>query len=131
MDHDWLEAMWVRRAVAAGVSVIVAAVTGVVTALVTSHPSLGLWVALGLAVIVGAILQAVVTYGESVKSRRVQASGAATVADTADRRSKKSVLASTGKLSHQLSQINGMAWPLQGQDRWPWAVTRRDRSQRK
>jgi hypothetical protein len=66
--------MW--RAVAAGISVVVAAASGVVTALVTTHPSRGLWVALGIAVIVGAVLQAAVTYGERQRRRRVDASGA-------------------------------------------------------
>jgi len=77
----------VGRAVAAGVSVIAAAVTGVVTALVTAHPSRGLWVALGVAVIVGAALQAAVTYskrdkssGEHASSQPVNASGAGAVA---------------------------------------------------
>jgi hypothetical protein len=70
--------MW--RAVATGISVIVAAVSGVVTALVTAHPSRGLWVALGVAVAVGAVLQAVVAYGERRQQRRVDASGAGAVA---------------------------------------------------
>jgi hypothetical protein len=71
--------MW--RAVAAGASVIVAAVSGVVTALVTAHPSLGLWVALGIGVIVGAILQAAVSYySDRGKAQRVDASGAGAVA---------------------------------------------------
>jgi hypothetical protein len=55
------------RAVMAGVSVVVAAVTGVVTALATAHPSRGLWAALGAAVVVGALLQVAVTYGEHRK----------------------------------------------------------------
>jgi hypothetical protein len=70
--------MW--RAIAAGVSVVVAAASGVVTLLVTAHPSLGLWVALGVVVIVGAVLQAAVTYGERQRSHRVDASGAGAVA---------------------------------------------------
>ena len=70
--------MW--RAVAAGVSVVLAAVVGVVTALVTAHPSRGLWVALGIVVIVGAGLQAVITYGERRNTLRVQSSGAGAVA---------------------------------------------------
>ena len=65
---------------AAGVSVIAAAVIGVVTALVTAHPSRGLWVALGVVVIVGAVSQAAVTYSERGRSRRVQASAAGAVA---------------------------------------------------
>jgi hypothetical protein len=66
--------------VAGGVSVIVAAVTGVVTSIVTAHPSQGLWAALGVIVIVGAVLQAAVTYSERERSRRVKASGAGAVA---------------------------------------------------
>jgi len=63
--------MW--RSVAAGVTVVVAAASGVVTALVTTHPSGGLWVALGVVVIVGAVLQAAVTYSEHRKPLRVVA----------------------------------------------------------
>lgn len=59
---------------------IAAAVTGVVTALVTAHPSRGLWVALGVVVIVGAVLQVAVTYGGHEKLRRVEASGAGATA---------------------------------------------------
>jgi hypothetical protein len=70
--------MW--RAVAAGVSVVLAAVIGVVTAVVTAHPSRGLWVALGVVVIVGAGLQTVVTYGERRQAPRVRSSGAGAVA---------------------------------------------------
>jgi hypothetical protein len=73
-----VERMW--RAAAAGVSVIVATASGVVTALVTTHSSRGLWVALGVVVIVGAVLQAAVTYGERRKPQRVDASGAGAVA---------------------------------------------------
>ena len=74
------EVVQVGRAVAAGLSVIVAAIGGVVTALVTTHPSLGLWVALGVAAVTGAALQVMVTYDEHGKARRVLASGAASVA---------------------------------------------------
>jgi hypothetical protein len=70
--------MW--RAVAAGVSVVLAAVIGVVTALVTAHPSLGLWVALGVVVVAGAGLQAAVTYSERSKTLRVRSAGAGAVA---------------------------------------------------
>lgn len=59
---------------------IAAAATGVVTALVTAHPSRGLWVALGVVVIVGAVLQAAVTYSEHKRPRRVEASGAGAAA---------------------------------------------------
>lgn len=70
--------MW--RAVAAGISVIVATASGVVTALVTTHPSRGLWVALAVVVIVGAVLQTAITYGDRRKAGRVDASGAGAVA---------------------------------------------------
>jgi hypothetical protein len=70
--------MW--RAAAAGITVIVAAVIGVVTALVTTHPSRGLWVALGVVVVLGAVLQGVVTYGERRRQPHVDASGAGAVA---------------------------------------------------
>jgi hypothetical protein len=68
------------RAVLAGVSVILAAVCGVVTALVTTHASPGLWVALGVAAVAGAVSQAVVTYGERRERGRVEALGAGAVA---------------------------------------------------
>ena len=68
------------RAVLAGISVIVATASGVVTALVTTHSSRGLWVALGVLVIVGAALQAAASYGERRKPGRVNASGDGAVA---------------------------------------------------
>jgi hypothetical protein len=70
--------MW--RAVAAGVSVVVAGVGGVVTALVTAHPSAGLWVALSVLLVVGGVLQFLVTAGDRQSSRPVTASGAGAVA---------------------------------------------------
>jgi hypothetical protein len=70
--------MW--RAVLAGASLIVASVGGIVTALVTAHPSRGLWVALGLLVVVGAVLQAALTYDERRRHNQVKASGAGAVA---------------------------------------------------
>jgi hypothetical protein len=60
--------------------VVVGAVSGVVTALVTAHPSRGLWVALAVAVILGAALQVVVTYSSRDRARHVNASGAGAVA---------------------------------------------------
>jgi hypothetical protein len=60
--------------------VIAASLIGIVTALVTTRPSQGLWIALGVLVIVGAALQAAVTYSARDKSKRVQASGVASVA---------------------------------------------------
>jgi predicted phage tail protein len=50
--------MW--RAVAAGTAVVAAAASGVVTALVTAHSAWGLWVALGVLVVIGAVLQVAV-----------------------------------------------------------------------
>lgn len=70
--------MW--RAVAAGVSVVVAGASGVVTALVTAHPSAGLWVALSVLLVVGGVLQVVVVAGDRRSSRAVTASGAGAVA---------------------------------------------------
>jgi hypothetical protein len=70
--------MW--RAVAAGISVILATASGVVTALVTTHSSRGLWVALGVLVIVGAALQAAASYGGRRRPGRVNASGVGAVA---------------------------------------------------
>lgn len=70
--------MW--RAVAAGVSVVLAAAGGVVTVFVTQHSSLGLWVALVALVVLGAALQAAVTVGERWSRRRVVASGPGAVA---------------------------------------------------
>lgn len=68
------------RAAAAGVSFVLAAASGVVTALVTAHSSRGLWVALGVLVVVGAALQAVVTMNERHAAGRVTAAGAGSVA---------------------------------------------------
>jgi hypothetical protein len=69
-----------RRVAAAGISVILAVVSGVVTALVTAYSSLGLWVALGALVLVGGGLQAAVTASDRRSTRRVLASGAGAVA---------------------------------------------------
>jgi hypothetical protein len=71
---------YVLRAVMAGISVIVASVTGVVTALVTAHPSRGLWVALGVVVAVGGLLQVVVSYRDNGRTGQAQASGPGAVA---------------------------------------------------
>lgn len=68
------------RAVAAGVSAVVAAASGVVTALVTAHPSVGLWVSLGVLAVVGACLQVVVVVGERRSAHQVTALGAGSVA---------------------------------------------------
>jgi hypothetical protein len=73
----WNE-MW--RPVAVGVSVVAAAASGVVTALVTAHSSWGLWVALVVLVVVGAVAQAAVSAGERRSARRISASGAGAVA---------------------------------------------------
>jgi len=68
------------RAAAAGVSFVLAAASGVVTALVTAHSSRGLWVALGVLVLVGAALQVAVTKNERGAPGRVSASGPGSVA---------------------------------------------------
>jgi len=70
--------MW--RAITAGVSVVVAAAVGVVTTLVTQHSSWGLWVALGVLVILGAVLQAAVTGRDRAQSSKVLASGSGAMA---------------------------------------------------
>jgi hypothetical protein len=70
--------MW--RAVAGGVSVVVAAATGVVTALVTAHSSAGLWAALAVLVAVGGVLQAAVIGLERRLASPVVAWGAGAVA---------------------------------------------------
>jgi hypothetical protein len=75
-----IEVVTVWRAISAGASVVLAAVCGVVTALVTAHPSRGLWVALAAVVVVGAVSQAAVTYSERGERGRVEASGAGAVA---------------------------------------------------
>lgn len=64
----------------AGLSTVLGAVVGVVTALVTAHPSGGLWAGLGVAVAAGAVSQAAVTAGERRERGRVSASGAGSVA---------------------------------------------------
>ncbi len=70
--------MW--RAGLAALSVVLAAVCGVVTSLVTAHPSSGLWVGLGVVVVAGAVSQAAVTLGERRERGQVEASGAGSVA---------------------------------------------------
>jgi len=69
----------VLRAAVAAVSFVLAAASGVVTALVTAHSSRGLWAALGVLVVVGAVLQAAVTMNERRTPGRVTASGAGSV----------------------------------------------------
>jgi membrane protein implicated in regulation of membrane protease activity len=54
--------MW--RAVAAGVAVVLAALSGLLTTVVSAHRSLGVWVALAVVVVVGAILQVAITAGQ-------------------------------------------------------------------
>lgn len=68
------------RAVAAGLSAVAAAASGVITALVTAHRSLGLWVALGVLIIVGALLQVLVVTREPDHANPVTAVGAGSVA---------------------------------------------------
>lgn len=67
------------RAVAAGIAVVLAAATDLTIALVTSRPSAGWWVALGVLVVVGVLLQVAVTYHDK-GSRDVGAVGSGSVA---------------------------------------------------
>lgn len=69
-----------KRAVAAGAAFAAASGSGVVAALVAARPSLGLWVALGVLVTVGAALQSAVTATERRRKPGVLASGAGAVA---------------------------------------------------
>lgn len=69
-----------KRAVAAGAAFAAASGSGVVAALVAARPSLGLWVALGVLVAVGALLQGAVTAAERRRKPGAQASGAGAVA---------------------------------------------------
>ena len=85
----------VLRAAAAGVSFVLAAACGVVTALVTAHSSRGLWVALGVLVIVGAALQVAVTMNGQRAPGRVTASGPGSVA----------VGGSAGKISTRVTGV--------------------------
>lgn len=68
------------RALSAGIAFLAAAGSGVLSALVAAKPSLGLWVAVGVLIIVGTILQVVATAGERRSSSRVLASGPGAVA---------------------------------------------------
>jgi hypothetical protein len=72
----------VLRALMAGISAAVAAIIGVVTSLISAHPSSGLWAALAVAIVLGGSLQAIVTYGDGRGKGKdsVQASGAGAVA---------------------------------------------------
>jgi hypothetical protein len=70
--------MW--RMIASGVVVVLAAASGVITALVTTHPSVGLWLALGVLVLAGGILQAASVAKERRSARRIGAFGAGAVA---------------------------------------------------
>lgn len=68
------------RAFAAGAAFLAAAGSGVLSALAAADRSLGLWVALGVLIVVGAVLQGVVTAAERRSRQRVLASGAGAVA---------------------------------------------------
>jgi hypothetical protein len=89
----------VLRALAAGVSFVLAAAVGVVTSLVTAHSSPGLWTALGVLVCVGGALQGAVTVNERRAAARVTASGAGAVA----------VGGSAGKISTRVEGSHGSA----------------------
>jgi hypothetical protein len=94
--------MW--RAIAAGVSVIAAAASGLITSLVTAHPSWGLWVALGVVVVVGAVSQAAVTLRERRSVPRVSASGPGSVGVGGSARNEIRV------------KVRGKAAPMKGPD---------------
>ena len=68
--------MW--RSVAAAVAFAVAAISGILAAVAANNKSMGWWVALGVLVLMGAILQGIVTTVEP--RRRTVASGAGSVA---------------------------------------------------
>lgn len=87
------------RAAAAGVSFVLAAASGVVTALVTAHSSRGLWVALAVLVIVGAALQVAVTMNDQRVPGRVTASGSGSVA----------IGGSSGEISTRVRGVRGSA----------------------
>lgn len=67
----------VWRALAAGASVVLAAIIGVITALVTTHSSRGLWVGLGVLIVAGAALQVGITLTERRPSKDPQLTGQA------------------------------------------------------
>lgn len=69
--------MW--RAIAVGISIVVAGVSGVVTGLVTAHPSRGLWVALGVLLVIGGVLQAAITVVPHRSSAAARGPGAVAV----------------------------------------------------
>jgi hypothetical protein len=68
------------RALAAGASFLAAAASGALSALGAANPSVGLWVAVGVLVLVGAVLQGVVSLGERRSGQQVLASGPGSVA---------------------------------------------------
>lgn len=68
--------MW--RAFAAAVAFAAAALSGVLAAVVANDKSLGLWIAVGVLIIIGALSQGIVTAFEP--RRRIVASGAGAVA---------------------------------------------------
>jgi hypothetical protein len=68
------------RPLAAGAAFLAAAGSGVLSALVTADNSLGLWIALGVLIAAGAVLQGLVTAAERRSRPRVLASGPGAVA---------------------------------------------------
>src|SRR6266851_3582598 len=76
----WGERGKMGRALAAGTVFLAAAASGVLSALASADPSLGLWVALGVLIVVGAVLQGIVSAGGRRSRHRVLASGAGAVA---------------------------------------------------
>jgi hypothetical protein len=70
----------VGRPLAAGAAFLAAAGSGVLSALVTADSSLGLWIALGVLIATGAVLQGLVTAAERRTRPHVLASGPGAVA---------------------------------------------------
>lgn len=68
------------HAVAAAAAFVAACVSGVVAAFVAARPLPGLWVALGVSVVVGAVLQGAVTASERRRRSGVLAAGPGAVA---------------------------------------------------
>jgi hypothetical protein len=68
------------RGIAAGLTFLLAAAAGVLAAVLAAKPSAGLWVALGVLVVAGAVLQGALAVAERRSKRMVLASGPGAVA---------------------------------------------------
>jgi len=74
-----------KRALAAGLAFAAAAGSGVLASLVATSSSTGLWVALAVVVILGAVLQGVVTASERKASGKIPGAGAVVIGGSAGR----------------------------------------------